>query len=180
MSPSAYSTWRHPRICQARCLRDMGAPSPWVMSSDEWNCTPGRIRAKASCKHTVRLHQMLSRQYAPAPRLKPCPERGFEESVCRWVKRRSWRAQHIVHNRRHCGRCGMVSRNCLQVQMLTLGTYPIRTTRGFCFRSTADSPVAGQHAQGTTTYFSPLKMSLKPFNFSPSARDCCYAWNSIA
>ena len=27
MSPSSYSTWRHPRICYARCLRDMGAPS---------------------------------------------------------------------------------------------------------------------------------------------------------
>lgn len=48
--------WRHPRICLARCLHDMGAPSSRLMSPDEWNRMIGRIRAKALWRHTVRLH----------------------------------------------------------------------------------------------------------------------------
>ncbi len=60
--------WQHPRICLARCLRDMSAPSSRVMSPDEWNHTTGRIWAKASQKHTVRLHGVrLTAAGAPVP-----------------------------------------------------------------------------------------------------------------
>jgi len=46
----------------------MGAPSPRVMSPDEWNRTPGRIWAKASQKRAVRLHEVrLAAAGAPVP-----------------------------------------------------------------------------------------------------------------
>ena len=60
MSTSAYSM-AAPRICLARCLRDMGAHSSGVMSSDEWNRTPWRIWAKASWRHTVGCTRAMDR-----------------------------------------------------------------------------------------------------------------------
>ena len=60
MSTSVY-TMAAPRICLARCLRDMEAHSSRVMSPDEWNRTPWRIWAKASWRHTVGCTRAMDR-----------------------------------------------------------------------------------------------------------------------